>query len=107
MLLHKFSPLKELAGRPVDLDVLRQFGLLESERTDSLLNSAISSKLGTAEPPNPELGKGPGRRCRTPIVESESRRDRVFAGTSSASPQGPPFWGWPRAFPLSDENGNA
>lgn len=53
-----FLPVKELAGRAFDLEVLRQFGLVDSERTDSFLNSAFASRDSLAQPPRPALGKG-------------------------------------------------
>jgi hypothetical protein len=52
-----FLPVRELAGRPVGLEVLRQFGLVDSERTDSFLNSAFASRDGSAQPPGPTLGE--------------------------------------------------
>jgi hypothetical protein len=53
----QFLPVKELAGRPVGLEVLRQFGLVDSERTDLFLNSAFATRDHTIEPPSPRPGK--------------------------------------------------
>jgi len=35
--IDNFLPVKELAGRPVDLEVLRQFGLVDNEKVDHFL----------------------------------------------------------------------
>ena len=69
-----FLPVKEPAGRPADLEVLRQFGLMDSERTDLFLNSAFASRDSTTEPPNPTLGKGQGNQApKTPYSEQSNR----------------------------------
>ena len=69
-----FLPVTELAGRPVDLEVLRQFGLVDSERTDSFLKSAFASRDSTTQPPNPTLGKGQGNQApKTPCSEQSNQ----------------------------------
>jgi hypothetical protein len=40
--IDNFLPVKELAGRPVDLEVLRQFGLVDNEKVDHFLASAFA-----------------------------------------------------------------
>jgi len=71
-----FLPVKELAGRPVGLEVLRQFGLVDSERTDSFLNSAFASSGSTTEPPNPTLGKGQDNQApKTPCSEESKQNE--------------------------------
>ena len=35
--INEFLPVKDLADRPIDLPVLRQFGLVDSEKVDHLL----------------------------------------------------------------------
>jgi hypothetical protein len=39
--INEFLPVKELGGRPVEVSVLREFGLIENERVDGLLASAF------------------------------------------------------------------
>ena len=55
--IDNFLPVKELCGRPPDVEVLRQFGLEDSERTDLFLHSVFASRDSTNEPPSPTLGK--------------------------------------------------
>jgi len=47
--INNFLPVKELAGRPVDLEVLRQFGLVDNEKVDHFLASAFA-KTESDEP---------------------------------------------------------
>ncbi len=47
-----FLPVKELAGRPVELQALRQFGLVDNEKVDHFLASAFAKT-----PVNPESDK--------------------------------------------------
>ena len=55
--INEFLPVNELAGRIVGGPVLRQFGLVENEKVDHFLATALGKKRETAdEPPNkPEL----------------------------------------------------
>jgi hypothetical protein len=39
--INEFLPVKELAGRPVELAVLKEFGLIENEKVDGLLATAF------------------------------------------------------------------
>jgi hypothetical protein len=41
-IINEFLPVKELAGKLVDVAVLRQFGLVENERLDTFLASAFA-----------------------------------------------------------------
>lgn len=56
-----FLPVKELAGRPIDLEVLRQFGLVDNEKVDHFLASAFAKTPVSPESDKPgaqtELGK--------------------------------------------------
>ena len=40
-LINEFLPVKELAGRLIEVPVLRQFGLVENEQVDSFLARAF------------------------------------------------------------------
>ena len=51
--IDNFLPVKELAGRPVDLEVLRQFGLVDNEKVDHFLASAFAKASVTPEPDRP------------------------------------------------------
>ena len=48
-----FLPVKELAGRPVDLELLRQFGLVDNEKVDQFLASAFGSSKSSTESDKP------------------------------------------------------
>ena len=52
-----FLPVKELAGRPIDREILRQFGLVDNEKVDHFLASAFAKReIGNeADKPGPEL----------------------------------------------------
>lgn len=39
--INEFLPVKELAGRPVEVSVLREFGLVDNEKVDGLLATAF------------------------------------------------------------------
>ena len=43
-LINEFLPVKELAGRPIGVAVLRQFGLVENEKVDDFLAAAFSKR---------------------------------------------------------------
>lgn len=47
--INEFLPVKELAGRLIEMPVLRQFGLVENEKVDHFLATAFGVKR---EPPN-------------------------------------------------------
>ncbi len=51
--IDNFLPVKELAGRPVDLDVLRQFGLVDNQKVDRFLASAFAKPPVSSEPDKP------------------------------------------------------
>jgi hypothetical protein len=55
--IDNFLPVKELAGRLVDLEVLRQFGLVDNEKVDHFLAAAFGKqKSGNeADKPGPKL----------------------------------------------------
>ena len=52
-----FLPVKELSGRPIDLEVLRQFGLVDNEKVDQFLAAAFGKRESgnEADKPGPEL----------------------------------------------------
>jgi hypothetical protein len=58
-----YLPVKELAGRPVGLAVLRQFGLVDNEKVDRFLASAFADGAVSPEHdkprPQPEMQKVP------------------------------------------------
>ncbi len=39
--INEFLPAKELAGQPIEISVLRQFGLVENEKVDTILAAAF------------------------------------------------------------------
>ena len=48
--INEFLPVKELAGRPIKVPMLRQFGLVENEKLDCFLDTAFG------KPQEPETG---------------------------------------------------
>jgi len=52
--INEFLPVKELAGRLIEMPVLRQFGLVENEKVDHFLATVFSAKR---EPPNKSFAK--------------------------------------------------
>ena len=52
--IDNFLPVKELAGRPVNLEVLRQFGLVDNEKVDHFLASAFAKASVSPESDKPE-----------------------------------------------------
>jgi hypothetical protein len=66
--IDNFLPVKELAGRPVDLQVLRQFGLVDNEKVDHFLASAFAKA-----PVSPESDKpGPPPEQQKLAVKAQS-----------------------------------
>ena len=51
--IDNFLPVKELAGRPVDLEVLRQFGLVDNEKVDHFLACAFAKSSVSPESDKP------------------------------------------------------
>ncbi|HEY5912796.1 MAG TPA: hypothetical protein VJA21_19520 [Verrucomicrobiae bacterium] len=51
--IDNFLPVKELAGRPVDLEILRQFGLVDNEKVDHFLASAFAKAPVNSESDKP------------------------------------------------------
>jgi len=73
--IDNFLPVKELCGRPLDVEALRQFGLVDSERTDLFLNSAFASRDSASDPPTPTLGKvQANQRPKTAQSEQSNRK---------------------------------
>jgi len=64
--IDNFLPVKELAGRPVDLEVLRQFGLVDNEKVDRFLASAFAKPESDTEVDKP--GPQPERERVAPKV---------------------------------------
>jgi len=56
--IDQFLPVKELAGRPIKVPVLRQFGLVENEKLDRFLNTAFGKS------PEPDQGSSEGKETR-------------------------------------------
>lgn len=64
--INEFLPVKELAGRLIEMPVLRQFGLVENEKVDQFLATAFGTKR---EPPNvPPMGIEESRASRKAIA---------------------------------------
>ena len=72
--INEFLPVKELAGRLIEMPVLRQFGLVENEKVDHFLATAFGVKR---EPPNIPLNPVKERRIRVnPRVERKRQANR-------------------------------
>jgi hypothetical protein len=61
-LINEFLPVKELAGRFIEVPVLRQFGLVDNEKVDHFLAAAFGQKR---EPPNHSLSRPVEKRIRS------------------------------------------
>lgn len=62
--INEFLPVKELIGRPIEVPLLRQFGLVENEKLDHFLATAF----GGVQPP-------------AAVAASESKKKRIRAKT--------------------------
>jgi hypothetical protein len=51
-IINEYLPVKEMAGRLIGVAVLRQFGLVESEKVDGFLATVFSKRPETAEDPS-------------------------------------------------------
>ena len=71
--INEFLPVKELAGRLIEVPVLRQFGLVENEKVDHFLAMAFGAKR---EPPNGPFQRPDERRIRTDAEVPRKRQVR-------------------------------
>jgi hypothetical protein len=55
--INEFLPVKELAGRPVEVSVLKEFGLVDNERVDGLLATAFGRGKERRERPQTSTKK--------------------------------------------------
>jgi hypothetical protein len=69
-LINEFLPVKELAGRLIEVPVLRQFGLIENEKVDHFLATAFAK---SREPASGPLHRRPERRVRREAKVQPSR----------------------------------
>jgi hypothetical protein len=74
-LINEFLPVKELAGRLIELPVLRQFGLVENEKFDQFL----ASVFGKSEEP-------PADPARSAMESVKGKRQRRKAKSVAAKP---------------------
>ncbi len=71
--IDNFLPVKELAGQPVDVEVLRQFSLVDNEKVDHFLASAFAKSGSLDELPLRRLGLG-GKRHPSSLKRSRPNR---------------------------------
>lgn len=69
--INEFLPVKEMAGRPVEVAELRQFGLVENDKLDRFLATAIGKSQETNEDPANEPR---AKRVRSKTKSSQTRR---------------------------------
>ena len=55
--INEFLPVKELAGRPIELSVLKEFGLIDNEDVDGLLATAFGRAKERREKPRTSTKK--------------------------------------------------
>ena len=69
-LINEFLPVKELAGQVINLPVLRQFGLVENEKLDRFLATALGKPQ---EPDGSSTNKPEQKRIRAKakVLKSE------------------------------------
>jgi len=70
-LINEFLPVKELAGRLIELPVLRQFGLVENEKVDHFLATAFGKQR---EPTDGPLSGPEEKRIRRVVKAPRSRQ---------------------------------
>jgi hypothetical protein len=66
--INEFLPVKELAGRPVELSVLKEFGLVDNEKADELLATAFKREK---EPSQKQ--RAPVKRVKRGLAKEASR----------------------------------
>jgi len=69
-LINEFLPVKELAGQVINLPVLRQFGLVENEKLDRFLATAMGK---TQEPDGSSINEPRQKRIRANAKVSKSK----------------------------------
>jgi hypothetical protein len=52
--INEFLPVKELAGHPIEVPVLKEFGLVDNEKLDDLLATAFQTAKETGEKQRPK-----------------------------------------------------
>jgi len=55
--INEFLPVKELAGRPVEMSVLKEFGLVDNEKVDDLLATAFGREKERSQKQRPTVKK--------------------------------------------------
>jgi hypothetical protein len=55
--IDEFLPVKELAGRPVEMSVLKEFGLVDNEKVDDLLATAFGREKERSQKQRPTVKK--------------------------------------------------
>ncbi len=53
--INEFLPVKELAGRPIETTVLKQFGLIDNQKVDDLLAAVFRREKERREKPRPAV----------------------------------------------------
>jgi hypothetical protein len=59
--INEFLPVKELAGRPVEMSVLKEFGLVDNEKVDDLLATAFGREKERSQKQQPAVKKEPAK----------------------------------------------
>jgi hypothetical protein len=65
-LINEFLPVKEMAGRLVSVPELKQFGLVENQKLDALLETAFSNRVAQAKSSNASVREQHEPRRRKP-----------------------------------------
>ena len=68
-LINEFLPVKELAGRMIDVAMLRQFGLVENERLDRFLAAAFGGPQAKAAANEPKPKRGRAKAAGAGVVK--------------------------------------
>ena len=53
--INEFLPVRELVGRPIEVPVLKQFGLVDNEKVDHFLSAAFRKESRLKEPQQPKV----------------------------------------------------
>jgi len=96
-LINEFLPVNELAGKPIEVPVLRQFGLVENEKFDDFLATAFSRLQSTikgqaTKQKRPRAKPNAARKFQTKKQAKDNRGRRRMPPPAHLKNPMPPWW---------------
>ncbi len=74
--INEYLPVKELAGKPIDMQVLKQFALVDNEKRDQILASAFAgSEVTSKVPPQEKQQKAAEQKPKLSQVDKPEKSD--------------------------------